>query len=56
MKFPKRNTQAQQREAVAQGRSLSPYRLRYNNHHKSEFLKNTICQKLPKTNYLKFGR
>ncbi|MDR1478181.1 MAG: hypothetical protein LBJ00_04500 [Planctomycetaceae bacterium] len=24
------NTQAQQREAVAQGRSLSPYRLRYN--------------------------
>ncbi|MDR1479848.1 MAG: hypothetical protein LBJ00_13020 [Planctomycetaceae bacterium] len=29
MKFPKRNTQAQQREAVAQGRSLSPYRLRY---------------------------
>ncbi|MDR1478385.1 MAG: hypothetical protein LBJ00_05530 [Planctomycetaceae bacterium] len=30
MKFPKRNTQAQQREAVAHGRSLSPYRLRYN--------------------------
>ncbi|MDR1478117.1 MAG: hypothetical protein LBJ00_04170 [Planctomycetaceae bacterium] len=29
MKFPKLNTQAQQREAVAQGRSLSPYRLRY---------------------------
>ncbi|MDR1480341.1 MAG: hypothetical protein LBJ00_15505 [Planctomycetaceae bacterium] len=25
------NTQAQQREAVAQWRSLSPYRLRYNN-------------------------
>ncbi|MDR1480175.1 MAG: hypothetical protein LBJ00_14665 [Planctomycetaceae bacterium] len=24
------NTQAQQREAVVQGRSLSPYRLRYN--------------------------
>ncbi|MDR1479862.1 MAG: hypothetical protein LBJ00_13090 [Planctomycetaceae bacterium] len=29
MKFLKRNTQAQQREAIAQGRSLSPYRLRY---------------------------
>ncbi|MDR1479203.1 MAG: hypothetical protein LBJ00_09695 [Planctomycetaceae bacterium] len=29
MKFPKRNTQAQQREAVVQERSLSPYRLRY---------------------------
>ncbi|MDR1479226.1 MAG: hypothetical protein LBJ00_09815 [Planctomycetaceae bacterium] len=29
MKFPQRNTQAQQREAVAQGRSLLPYRLRY---------------------------
>jgi hypothetical protein len=30
LKFPKRNTQAQQREAVvAQGRSPSPYRLRY---------------------------
>ncbi|MDR1480250.1 MAG: hypothetical protein LBJ00_15040 [Planctomycetaceae bacterium] len=29
MKFPKLNTQAQQREAVVQGRSLSPYRLRY---------------------------
>ncbi|MDR1478426.1 MAG: hypothetical protein LBJ00_05735 [Planctomycetaceae bacterium] len=28
MKFPKLNTQAQQREAVVQGRSLSPYRLR----------------------------
>ncbi|MDR1480543.1 MAG: hypothetical protein LBJ00_16550 [Planctomycetaceae bacterium] len=30
MKFPKLNTQTQQREAVAQGRSLSSYRLRYN--------------------------
>ncbi|MDR1480451.1 MAG: hypothetical protein LBJ00_16070 [Planctomycetaceae bacterium] len=30
LKFLKLNTQAQQREAVAQGRSLSPYRLRYN--------------------------
>ncbi|MDR1478349.1 MAG: hypothetical protein LBJ00_05350 [Planctomycetaceae bacterium] len=29
LKFLKRNTQAQQREAVVQGRSLSPYRLRY---------------------------
>ncbi|MDR1480987.1 MAG: hypothetical protein LBJ00_18845 [Planctomycetaceae bacterium] len=29
LKFPKLNTQAQQREAVVQGRSLSPYRLRY---------------------------
>ncbi|MDR1478787.1 MAG: hypothetical protein LBJ00_07580 [Planctomycetaceae bacterium] len=29
MKFPKRNTQAKQCEAVVQGRSLSPYRLRY---------------------------
>ncbi|MDR1478552.1 MAG: hypothetical protein LBJ00_06385 [Planctomycetaceae bacterium] len=27
LKFSKRNTQARQREAVAQGRSLSPYRL-----------------------------
>ncbi|MDR1478814.1 MAG: hypothetical protein LBJ00_07725 [Planctomycetaceae bacterium] len=30
MKFPKLNTQSQQREAVVQGRSLSPYRLRCN--------------------------
>ncbi|MDR1480215.1 MAG: hypothetical protein LBJ00_14865 [Planctomycetaceae bacterium] len=30
LKFLKLNTQAQQREAVVQGRSLSPYRLRYN--------------------------
>ncbi|MDR1478215.1 MAG: hypothetical protein LBJ00_04670 [Planctomycetaceae bacterium] len=29
LKFLKLNTQTQQREAVAQGRSLSPYRLRY---------------------------
>jgi hypothetical protein len=28
LKFLKLNTQAQQREAVVQGRSLSPYRLR----------------------------
>jgi hypothetical protein len=34
--------QAQQHEAVVQGRSLSPYRPWY------------ICQKLPKTNYFKF--
>ncbi|MDR1477583.1 MAG: xylulokinase [Planctomycetaceae bacterium] len=30
LKFLKLNTQAQQREAVVQGRSLSPYQLRYN--------------------------
>ncbi|MDR1480931.1 MAG: hypothetical protein LBJ00_18555 [Planctomycetaceae bacterium] len=30
LKSLKLNTQAQQREAVVQGRSLSPYRLRYN--------------------------
>ncbi|MDR1290987.1 MAG: hypothetical protein LBK06_07295 [Planctomycetaceae bacterium] len=30
LKFAKLNTVAQQREAVVQGRSLSPYRLRYN--------------------------
>ncbi|MDR1480265.1 MAG: hypothetical protein LBJ00_15115 [Planctomycetaceae bacterium] len=29
LKFLKLNTQAQQREAVVRGRSLSPYRLRY---------------------------
>ncbi|MDR1478660.1 MAG: hypothetical protein LBJ00_06930 [Planctomycetaceae bacterium] len=29
LKFLKLNTQAQQREAVVQGRSLSPYRLQY---------------------------
>ncbi|MDR1477721.1 MAG: hypothetical protein LBJ00_02135 [Planctomycetaceae bacterium] len=29
LKFLKLNTQAQQREAVVQGRSLLPYRLRY---------------------------
>ncbi|MDR1141535.1 MAG: hypothetical protein LBL62_07570 [Planctomycetaceae bacterium] len=29
LKFEKLDTQAQQREAVVQGRSLSPYRLRY---------------------------
>ncbi|MDR1480829.1 MAG: hypothetical protein LBJ00_18035 [Planctomycetaceae bacterium] len=28
LKFPKLNTQAQQREAIAQGLSLSPYQLR----------------------------
>ncbi|MDR1479833.1 MAG: hypothetical protein LBJ00_12945 [Planctomycetaceae bacterium] len=31
LKFLKLNTQAQQREAVVQGRSLSPYRRRYSN-------------------------
>ncbi|MDR1289725.1 MAG: hypothetical protein LBK06_00840 [Planctomycetaceae bacterium] len=31
LKFAKLNTAAQQREAVVQGRSLLPYRLRYNN-------------------------
>ncbi|MDR1477854.1 MAG: hypothetical protein LBJ00_02820 [Planctomycetaceae bacterium] len=31
LKFLKLNTQAQQREAVVQGRSLSPYQLRYDN-------------------------
>ncbi|MDR1477685.1 MAG: hypothetical protein LBJ00_01955 [Planctomycetaceae bacterium] len=31
LKFLKLITQAQQREAVVQGRSLSPYRLRYKN-------------------------
>ncbi|MDR1480166.1 MAG: hypothetical protein LBJ00_14615 [Planctomycetaceae bacterium] len=30
LKFLKLDTQAQQRESVVQGRSLSPYRLRYN--------------------------
>ncbi|MDR1479123.1 MAG: hypothetical protein LBJ00_09285 [Planctomycetaceae bacterium] len=30
LKFTELNTQAQQREAVVQGRSLSHYRLRYN--------------------------
>ncbi|MDR1480290.1 MAG: hypothetical protein LBJ00_15250 [Planctomycetaceae bacterium] len=30
LKFLKLNPQAQQRETVVQGRSLSPYRLRYN--------------------------
>ncbi|MDR1289733.1 MAG: hypothetical protein LBK06_00880 [Planctomycetaceae bacterium] len=30
LKFAKLNTAAQQREAVGQGRSLLPYRLRYN--------------------------
>ncbi|MDR0390467.1 MAG: hypothetical protein LBH59_01055 [Planctomycetaceae bacterium] len=29
LKFAKLNTAAQQREAVVQGRSLLPYRLRY---------------------------
>ncbi|MDR1478185.1 MAG: hypothetical protein LBJ00_04520 [Planctomycetaceae bacterium] len=33
LKFLKLNTQAQQREAVTQGRSLPPYRLRYKTHH-----------------------
>jgi hypothetical protein len=31
LKFAKLNTVAQQREAVVQGRSLLPYRLRYIN-------------------------
>ncbi|MDR1290617.1 MAG: hypothetical protein LBK06_05395 [Planctomycetaceae bacterium] len=31
LKFAKLNTAAQQREAVVQGRSLLPYRLRYTN-------------------------
>jgi hypothetical protein len=30
LKFTKRITEAQQREAVTRGRSLLPYRLRYN--------------------------
>ncbi|MDR1289722.1 MAG: hypothetical protein LBK06_00825 [Planctomycetaceae bacterium] len=30
LQFEKLNTRAQQRGAVVQGRSLSPYRLRYN--------------------------
>ncbi|MDR1290894.1 MAG: hypothetical protein LBK06_06805 [Planctomycetaceae bacterium] len=30
LKFAKLNTVAQQREAVTRGRSLLPYRLRYN--------------------------
>ncbi|MDR1289616.1 MAG: hypothetical protein LBK06_00295 [Planctomycetaceae bacterium] len=30
LKFAKQNTVAQQREAVTRGRSLLPYRLRYN--------------------------
>ncbi|MDR1140876.1 MAG: hypothetical protein LBL62_04220 [Planctomycetaceae bacterium] len=30
LKFGKLNTQTQQREAVVQGQSLLPYRLRYN--------------------------
>ncbi|MDR1290200.1 MAG: hypothetical protein LBK06_03265, partial [Planctomycetaceae bacterium] len=30
LKFAKLNTAAQQREAIVQGRSLLPYRLRYN--------------------------
>ncbi|MDR1478271.1 MAG: hypothetical protein LBJ00_04950 [Planctomycetaceae bacterium] len=29
LKFMERNSQAQQREAVVPGRSLSPYQLRY---------------------------
>ncbi|MDR1289920.1 MAG: hypothetical protein LBK06_01820 [Planctomycetaceae bacterium] len=33
LKFGKLNTQSQQRGAVVQGRSLSPYRLRYNGLH-----------------------
>ncbi|MDR1291574.1 MAG: hypothetical protein LBK06_10270 [Planctomycetaceae bacterium] len=32
LKFAKLNTVAQQREAVTRGRSLLPYRLRYNRH------------------------
>jgi hypothetical protein len=35
LKFLKLNTQAQQREAVVQGRSLSPYRLRYSSSDKN---------------------
>ncbi|MDR1290705.1 MAG: hypothetical protein LBK06_05855 [Planctomycetaceae bacterium] len=31
LKFAKLNTAAQQREAIVQGRSLLPYRLRYKN-------------------------
>jgi hypothetical protein len=34
LKFAKLNTAAQQREAVTRGRSLLPYRLRYNNKEK----------------------
>jgi hypothetical protein len=32
LKVEKLNTQAQQRGAIVQGRSLSPYRLRYTSH------------------------
>ncbi|MDR1477914.1 MAG: hypothetical protein LBJ00_03125 [Planctomycetaceae bacterium] len=44
LKFPKLNTQAQQREAVVQGRSLSPYRLRYNENLFSNFAQKRVCQ------------
>ncbi|MDR1477465.1 MAG: hypothetical protein LBJ00_00815 [Planctomycetaceae bacterium] len=37
LKFPKLDTQASQREAVVQGRSLSPYRLRYKISFRGEF-------------------
>ncbi|MDR1477609.1 MAG: hypothetical protein LBJ00_01570 [Planctomycetaceae bacterium] len=42
MKFLKRNTQAQQREAIAQGRSLSPYRLRYTNKFCDQIVKTQV--------------
>ncbi|MDR1479866.1 MAG: hypothetical protein LBJ00_13110 [Planctomycetaceae bacterium] len=37
------NTQAQQREAVVQGRSLSPYRLRYTDHNETFILIFFVC-------------
>ncbi|MDR1478670.1 MAG: hypothetical protein LBJ00_06985 [Planctomycetaceae bacterium] len=38
LKFLKLITQAQQREAVVQGQSLSPYWLRYSNNRLAKFL------------------
>ncbi|MDR1480385.1 MAG: hypothetical protein LBJ00_15725 [Planctomycetaceae bacterium] len=40
LKFTELNTQAQQREAVVQGRSLSPYWLRYKNRLNLKLLEN----------------
>ncbi|MDR1478893.1 MAG: hypothetical protein LBJ00_08120 [Planctomycetaceae bacterium] len=45
LKFPKLDTQSQQREAVVQGRSPSPYRLRYAHTIKCNCLLNNIKYK-----------
>jgi hypothetical protein len=50
LKFAKLNTVAQQREAVTRGRSLLPYRLRYNTIFENQFFGILILEKTNQMN------